>query len=297
MLTTFLAASAISFSIALAPLPAAAADTATTPDSATAPAGARTVLAERFGDPGIGPGRAWGWQSAAYANCTYNPNSWKHDRLSRSALSDQQGHLRFTATHREDGDWDTGLLTTGDSCDSGGSGFQVHAGDLVLVHVRLPEADSGAWPCLWTWRDGGNEVDLFEWYADHPDRIEFVNHVRSGSTVYSDENVGAGRWIYVAVRLGADNDTWYVGPTEDRLTEVWSDGTGVGADFAAYLILNLSISDGSFHLPPASTAPVTMDVDLLTVERPTLHQRNSAGGVLAGSTASSRTRLPQTTSR
>ncbi|MEE1787719.1 beta-glucanase [Streptomyces sp. SP17BM10] len=235
------------------------------------PPGDTTVLLERFDALDLGPGRRWGSQTAAYTNCTDNPNSWKSDRLTPDALSTASGHLTVTATHRADGNWDTGLLTTGDSCDSGGTGFQVRTGDLVVVHVRLPAADTGAWPCLWTWRDGGDEVDLFEWYADHPDRIEFVNHVRSGSTVYSGPDIGPERWAYVAVRLGADNDTWYVGPSRDRLTPVWSDGTGVGPDFSAYLILNLSIGDGTFHAPPSRTDPVTMEVDLLSVDRPGRH--------------------------
>ncbi|MGA5816354.1 beta-glucanase [Kitasatospora sp. NPDC094028] len=229
---------------------------------------ASSALLERFGTLSLGPGQRWGWQSAAYANCTENPHSWKLDRLTTDALSTDSGHLTVTATHRQDGAWNTGLLTTGDSCDSGGSGTQVRTGDLVVVHARMPAAGTGAWPCLWTWRDGGDELDLFEWYADHPDRIEFVNHVRPNSTVYSGPEIGAERWVYVAVRLGADNDTWYVGPSRDELTAVWSDGTGVGPDFSAYLILNLSIGDGTFHDPPSRTDPVTMEVDLLSIERP-----------------------------
>ncbi|MBD0688776.1 hypothetical protein BG452_24590 [Streptomyces sp. CBMA123] len=227
-----------------------------------------SVLLERFETLDLGPGHRWGWQTAAYADCTENPDSWKLDRLTTDALSTADGRLTITATHRPDGAWDTGLLTTGDSCDSGGSGVQVRTGDLVTVHVRLPAANTGAWPCLWTWRDGGNELDLFEWYADHPDRIEFVNHVRSGSTVYSGPEIGPERWVYVAVRLGDQNDTWYVGPSQDEMTPVWSDGTGVGPDFAAYLILNLSIGDGTFHDPPSRTDPVTMQVDLLSIDRP-----------------------------
>lgn len=233
-----------------------------------APARSTSVLLERFATLHTGPGTPWGWQSAAYANCTDNPNSWKLDRLTTDALSTAAGHLTITATHRADGNWNTGLLTTGDSCGTGGSGTEVRTGDLVTVHVRLPAADTAAWPCLWTWRNGGQELDLFEWYADHPDRIEFVNHVRSGSTVYSGPDIGPERWVYVAVRLGADNDTWYVGPAPDRLVPVWSDGSGVGPDFSAYLILNLSIGDGTFHSPAARTDPVTMEVDLLSVERP-----------------------------
>jgi hypothetical protein len=292
MVTRLVLAAAISVAAVLTPaLPPAGVESLATPTRG------RPVLLERFSTLDVGPGRAWGWQSASYANCTDNPDSWKYDRLTRSSLSTAPGHLVVTATHRDDGNWDTGLLTTGDSCDSGGSGFQVRTGDLVLVHIRLPAADTGAWPCLWTWRDGRNEVDIFEWYADRPDQIEFVNHVRSGSTVYADPNIGADRWVYLAAQLGADNNTWYVGPSIDTLTEVWSDHTGVGPDFAAYLILNLSISDGSFHQAPAGTDPVSMEIDLLTVERPGRRQRSSGGGVLPTSTASSRTRLPQTTIR
>ncbi|MFG2821751.1 beta-glucanase [Kitasatospora sp. NPDC048365] len=260
--------------------------------------GMRTVLLEQFATLDTGLGSAWGWQTAAYANCTDNPDSWKRDRLTPSSLSVASGHLTVTATHRDDGQWNTGLITTGDSCDSGGSGVQARTGDLVTVHVRLPAADSGAWPCLWTWRDGGSEVDLFEWYADRPDQIEFVNHVRSGSTVYADPAVGAGKWVYIAVRLDTDNDTWYVGTTPDRLTEVWSDSTGVGPDFSAYLILNLSISDGSFHHPPTGIDPVSMEVDLLRIDRPApIGHPGSGGEALPGHPGSILTRIPLATVR
>ncbi|MCP2308847.1 hypothetical protein [Kitasatospora paracochleata] len=83
-----------------------------------------------------------------------------------------------------------------------------------------------------------------------------------------DPAVGADRWIYIGARFGADNTTWYAGPDLDRLTAAYSDHTGVGPDFAAYPILNLSISDGSFHRPPASGDPVTMECDLIMIERP-----------------------------
>ncbi len=264
---------AIRLLVALAMAATTAATSAAVPAPAPAAAAAprtqrTTVLLDRFDTLDLGPGRRWGWQTAAYADCTYNPNSWKLDRLTTDALSTADGHLTVTAQHRADGNWNTGLLTTGDSCDSGGSGFQLRTGDLVVVHVRLPAAGTAAWPCLWTWRDGGNELDLFEWYADHPDRIEFVNHVRENGTVYYGPDIGPERWVYVAVRLGTDNDTWYVGSSRDQLNPVWSDGTGVGPDFSAYLILSLSIGDGTFHAPPTRTDPVTMEVDLLSVERP-----------------------------
>ncbi|MEU9126658.1 beta-glucanase [Kitasatospora sp. NPDC048540] len=267
MATRLLLAAAITVSASLATAPAQAATTSAALTAARQLA-TRSVLAEDFRTLDLGPGHAWGWQTGAYAQCTENPNSWKYDRLTTDSLSTASGHLVITATPQPDGRWNTGLVTTGDSCDSGGSGAMVRTGDLVMVHVRLPAADTGAWPCLWTWRDGGNELDVFEWYADRPDQIEFVNHVRSGSTVYRDANVGAGRWIYVGARFGADNTTWYIGAQPDRLTEAFSDGTGVGEDFAAYLILNLSISDGSFHSPPVGRDPVRLEADLLTIEHP-----------------------------
>ncbi|GAA2747525.1 MULTISPECIES: beta-glucanase [Kitasatospora] len=251
----------LALGLVLAGHPAAAAEPPAVP-------GDRVVFSDRFDSLSTGPDGTWGWQSSAYADCTTNPGSWKKDRLARSALDTADGHLVITATPRSDGRWDTGLLTTGDSCRSGGNGAQVRTGDLLLAHIRLPAAGTGAWPGLWTWRDGHNEVDVFEWHADFPGNLEFVNHVRSGGSIYTDEAVGADRWIYIGARFGADNTTWYAGPDLDRLTAAYSDHTGVGPDFAAYPILNLSISDGSFHRPPASGDPVTMECDLIMIERP-----------------------------
>ncbi|TWE16757.1 hypothetical protein FB465_1748 [Kitasatospora atroaurantiaca] len=243
--------------------------TATTP---TRTGGPHPVLAERFTTLDLGPGRLWGWQSTAYSRCTDNddnPDSWKLDRLTPDALSTARGYLTITATAHPDGHWDTGLLTTGESCGTGGDGTLVRTGDLMVAHVLLPHADTGTWAGLWTWRDGHNEVDVFEWHADHPDTLEFVNHVRSGNAYYTDASVGAGEWLYIGTHFGADNTTWYVGPTLDHLTPVFADHTGVGADFAAYPILNLSISNGrGYHPAPATPTPATLSVDHLLIEHP-----------------------------
>jgi hypothetical protein len=226
---------------------------------------------DTFATLDVGPGRTWGWQTAAYSRCTDssdNPNAWKLDRLTTSALSTASGHLVITATRRPDGAWNTGLLTTGDSCSSGGNGTQVRTGDFLLAHMRLPQADTGTWPALWTWRDGHNEVDVFEWHADRPESIEFVNHVRSGDTVFTAPCVGAGKWIYIGARFGADNTTWYIGTDRNRLTAAFADHTGVGPDFAAYPILNLSVNDGAFHSRPRGSTPARLESDLVMIQRP-----------------------------
>jgi hypothetical protein len=235
---------------------------------AASAAQSETVLDERFQRLDLGPQGAWGWQSAAYPGCIENPNGGKLDHLVATAASSKQGYLVITATARSDGQWNTGLVTTGDSCGSGGSGVQVRTGDLLVAHVRLPAAGSGAWPGLWTWRDGGKEVDVFEWHGDHPGVLEFVNHVHPGYSSYSGPLVAAGAWVYVGARFGADQVTWYVGSSVDHLTAVYSDGKGVGSDFAAYPVLNLSIDSGTYHPPPPGTDPVSFACDRLLIQRP-----------------------------
>ncbi|WP_280728088.1 beta-glucanase [Kitasatospora sp. MAA4] len=232
------------------------------------PGAADVVLNETFQHLDLGPQGAWGWQSTAFAHCLDNPGNGKLDHLVPTAASSKQGYLTITATARPDGRWNTGLLTTGDSCDSGGSGVQVRTGDLLLAHVRLPAADSGAWPALWTWRDGQNEADIFEWHSDHPNTLEFVNHVRHGDSTYTGPDVAAGAWLYVGARFGADNITWYIGSDADHLTAAYADHVGVGSDFAAYPILNLSIDNGANHPAPTTTTPVTLACDQLLIQHP-----------------------------
>ncbi|MEV6206781.1 beta-glucanase [Kitasatospora sp. NPDC051914] len=229
-----------------------------------------TVLDETFRRLDLGPGRTWGWQSAAHSQCITNPGQYKLDHLTTTALSTASGHLTITATRRADGQWNTGLLTTGDSCDSGGAGAQIRTGGLLMTHVRLPAAGSGTWPALWTWRDGHNELDVFEWHADNPSTIEFANHVLSpgSGALYSGPEIGAGRWLWVGARFGADSVAWYVGTDLGHLVRAYEDDLGVGKGFAAYPILNLSVDDGNFHTPPQDSRPATMEVDRLVVMQP-----------------------------
>jgi hypothetical protein len=247
------------------------------PAAVTAPAAAAdahgagrrsaALLDDTFRRLDLGPGRTWGWQSAAYAQCTSNPGHYKLDLLTTTELSKAGGRLTITASPRPDGQWNTGLLTTGDSCGSGGSGTQIRSGGMLLAHVRLPREGSGTWPGLWTWRDGHNEMDVFEWHADFPGTIEFANHVLPPGSghLYSGPEVGAGRWLWVGALFGATSVSWYVGTDLDHLVCPFADRLGVGPDFAAYPVFDLAVDDGNFHAAPQDDRPATMEADRLVV--------------------------------
>lgn len=219
---------------------------------------------EEFDTP-IAWGAKWvGDRSSAYRYGDHNPDDNKLDWLTPSCVTVSNGVATFTATPAgrtlENGRqaWHTGLLTT----EYSDEGFQVRTGDHIETRVRLP-CGTGAWPALWTWKDGGNEVDSFEYHPDNPHLLELSNHVNSASTYYTDADaVAPDRWVTVGTRYGADCVEWYVNGAR-----VFSDGTGVGADWSAYLILNLSLSSGRYHPAPSGPAPITFDVDHLRVYR------------------------------
>lgn len=154
----------------------------------------------------------------------------------------------FTATRRHSGGlWSCNLLTTEGSPD----GFQVRTGDVLSARVTLP-VGLGAWPAIWTWRDGGNEVDVFEYHPDNPDLLEISNHVRGGYRYWhgGGAGIGPGATFGLRVVLGANSVDWYV---EDEL--VYADLHGVGPGWRAYLIVNLSVADGTYHARPPVSGP------------------------------------------
>jgi hypothetical protein len=225
---------------------------------------ASVVFHDDFSTLSVGPGQNWGWQTAAYQNCVDNPKDAKLDHLTTTALSTDQGYLTITATADPNGSWNTGLITTGDSCNSGGNLAELRTGDTLLAHVRLPAADSGAWPALWTWGNGGNELDVFEWHGDRPYSLEFANHLGASNVLYAAPEIGPESWVSVGAKFGADNVTWYVGPDPDHLAVAFEDHAGVGPDFVAYPILSLSVNNGNFHPAPTTNTPITMGIDYLT---------------------------------
>ncbi|MEU9129699.1 beta-glucanase [Kitasatospora sp. NPDC048540] len=151
----------------------------------------------------------------------------------------------FNATRRTTDDlWDCDLLTTEGSPD----GFQLRTGDALRAKVTLPTG-LGAWPAIWTWRAGGNEIDVFEYHPDNPNTLELSNHVRPGHRYWlgPPSLVAPGATITLRTEFGARSVDWYVA---DRL--VYSDRRGVGTSWHAYLIVNLSVVDGTYHPRPAA---------------------------------------------
>ncbi|MFD7631411.1 beta-glucanase [Streptomyces sp. NPDC059851] len=180
-------------------------------------------------------GRSWAYPNGG----PINPGDNKLDYLTADPAYSRSG--TFRATRRPDGKWDAGLLTTEGSKE----GFLLRAEDVLEARVRLPE-EIGAWPAIWTWRDGGQEVDVFEYHPDNPDLLELSNHVRGGgSHYYRNPAVEPGGWVDLKVRFGARSVVWWVNGTR-----VYADRSGVGRRWRAYIIVNLSVCAGRYHPAP-----------------------------------------------
>ncbi|MEU1198283.1 beta-glucanase [Streptomyces sp. NPDC005813] len=198
-------------------------------------------------------GRSWAYPDGG----PVNPDDDKLDHLVADPAYSRAG--TFRATRRPDGRWDAGLLTTEGSDD----GFMVRTGDVLETRVRLPE-ETGAWPAVWTWRDGGQEIDVFEYHPDNPDLLEFSNHVRGGHKYYRDESVRPGAWLDLTVSFGARSVAWSVDGER-----VFADHRGVGRTWHAHLIVNLSVCAGRYHPPPSpGVSEMCFEVARLVVRRP-----------------------------
>ncbi|MFJ4526625.1 beta-glucanase [Streptomyces sp. NPDC088810] len=198
-------------------------------------------------------GRSWAYPGGG----PVNPGDNKLDYLVPDADYSRSGVFR--ATRRPDGRWNTGLLTTEGSQDE----FTVQSGDVLEARVRLPE-EVGAWPAIWTWRDGDQEVDVFEYHPDNPDLLEFTNHVRGGSSYLRDDSVRPGAWVDLRTDFGARSVVWWLNGAR-----VFADRRGVGHTWHAYLIVNLSVSAGRYHpAPDPGTTEMSFEVASLVVRRP-----------------------------
>lgn len=225
--------------------------------------GKSLVFSEEFNGP-ISSRRWTTSRSSSYSHGNMNPYNDKLDIVTRRAITVADGQGRFTATRSDasfplagvDG-YTTGLMTTEHSTD----GFKVRANDYLEARVKLP-AERGAWPSMWTWRGDGTEIDVFEYHPDNPDLLEFVNHVVEPPTYkYARGLVRPGRWITIGARMGTDNVTWFVDNEP-----IWSDNTGVGRTWNAYIILNLSVNAGKLH-PKPSARTFSMSADWVRVWR------------------------------
>ena len=81
------------------------------------------------------------------------------------------------------------------------------------------------------------------------------------ATAAAADGVCSG-WVTVASHYGEHSVDWYVDGER-----VFRDGTGVGGDWSAYLILNLSLCAGEHHPAPSAPGPVTFAVGHLRVYR------------------------------
>ncbi|MER6561534.1 beta-glucanase [Streptomyces sp. NPDC001027] len=198
-------------------------------------------------------GRSWAYPNGG----PVNPGDNKLDHLTADPSYSRSG--TFRATRRADGFWKTGLLTTEGSEED----FTVRAGDVLEARVRLP-SEVGAWPAIWTWRDGDQEIDVFEYHPDNPDLLELTNHVRGGNLYYRDPAVSPGAWIDLRVEFGSRSVVWWVNGSR-----VFADRRGVGRTWHAYLIVNLSVCAGRYHPAPApQLKEMSYQVQNLVVRRP-----------------------------
>ncbi|MFJ5711420.1 MULTISPECIES: beta-glucanase [unclassified Streptomyces] len=212
------------------------------------------VLTADFGSPAQWvAGRSWAYPDGG----PVNPLDNKLDHLVEDPAYSRSGVFR--ATRRPDGLWDSGLLTTEGSAE----GFEVRTGDVLEARVRLPE-ETGAWPAIWTWRDGGQEVDVFEYHPDNPDLLELSNRVRGAHRYYRSPAVRPGGWVDLRTEFGARSVRWWVNGSE-----VFADGRGVGRSWHACLIVNLSVCAGRYHpAPDPATDEMSFEVSGLRVFRP-----------------------------
>ncbi|MGW4565604.1 beta-glucanase [Streptomyces sp. NPDC004561] len=201
-------------------------------------------------------GRSWAYPGGG----PVNPDDDKLDHLVPDADHSRSGVFR--ATRRPDGRWNTGLLTT----EGSPQGFMVRPGDVLETRVRLPR-EIGAWPAVWTWRDGDQEIDVFEYHPDNPDLLELTNHVHDAGHDLHDDAVRPGAWVDLRTEFGPRSVVWWLNGAR-----VFADGRGVGRAWRAHLIVNLSVCAGRYHPPPApGTTEMSFEVSSLVVRRPSAH--------------------------
>ncbi|MDH6129499.1 hypothetical protein [Kitasatospora sp. GP82] len=226
--------------------------------------GKTLTFAEEFNSP-ITYGSRWvAGTTSAYQYGTHNPNDDKLDWLNPANITYANGLASFTAqpsTHTlENGKqaWNTGLLTTEGSTQ----GFQIKTGDYIETSVSMPSG-LGAWPALWSWKNGDTEVDKFEYHPDNPNLLELTNHVNAAQDYYTNSGaVGPNCFVKIGAVYGATSVDWYVNGVK-----VFSDGKGVGTSFSAYIILNLSVDAGTWHPAPSNSNPISFSADYVHVWR------------------------------
>lgn len=230
-----------------------------TPPSTPPPSGANVVFNAPFNDANnwvVGHTSAFpGYNSTPQTN----PGDHKLDRISPSFGPSVSGLFLATRSNVS-GLWDTDLVTT----EGSKNGFKLQPGDVLTADVTVSPGN-GAWPSIWSWSGPNGEVDAFEYHPDNPNLLELSNH--TGGNVgnyykYADGLVTPGKTFKLKVSFLTSGVQWSV----DGKPVFTS--TGVPANWSAYLIVNISVSDGTYHpAPDPATSQLNFTVENLQVIR------------------------------
>lgn len=204
-------------------------------------------------------------RTSAYPETGRNPGDNKLDQIGPAYAPTASGVFR--ARRAPGGLWHTDLVST----EYAPGGFEALPDD-ELTAACVVHAPQGAWPAIWTWgRDtdsgrpqpGHGEIDLFEYHPTNSRLLELSNHVRPGGREAADV-IAPGRPFQLRVRFGAEDVCWSV---DDEV--VFRDGRGVGPDWRAWLVVNISVAAGAYgHTPPdARTSLLHWECAALTVTR------------------------------
>lgn len=189
-----------------------------------------------------------------------NPGDDKLDAIS-PAWAPVGGEFIATRSAVKPPLWNADLVTT----EGSPNGFKAKPGDTLEAQVTV-YTDKGAWPAIWTWAGPSAEVDLFEYHSDNPTMLELTNHVTGGSkgTTYDYANgvVTPGKTFDLKVSFLTTGVQWFV---DGKLVFT---GSGVPSNWSGYLIVNMSVSDGTYHpAPDAAASQLKFSVTGLKVTR------------------------------
>lgn len=193
-----------------------------------------------------------------------NPNDSKLDAISPNVGRPTDAGV-FTASKITSGvyanKWWAPLVTTEGSV----KGFQAKTGDVIAFDILAPTiAQKGGWPALWTWNGPNAELDCIEMHNENITVAELTNHVTSPIQAKYPAVLNPGKLNHFEVVCGAASVSWYINGTN-----VYSDTGGVGSNWSAYLIANLSVeATNQYHPgPDAATTAIVSTIANLAVYR------------------------------
>jgi beta-glucanase (GH16 family) len=162
------------------------------------------------------------------------------------------GALWLSARREADGTVTSGLVATGRSV--GGRVTFTTGEGFVEVRARFPAA-AGAWPAIWlnnpgdgtvpAWPAGG-EIDIAEFYGDHPSAVESNYHWEDDG---EHRSAGAGthpvrdvtQWHTYGVGIHPDRLEYFYDGVKVRTVTATTSGMRRGLSYAHAIVLDLAI--------------------------------------------------------